>query len=71
MHGQAVAAMKGHLWFIRRFGFLRWMFYENWRRKSERDFGRKFDPAIDGEPLLRAMDASEEQIELAKSQGLA
>ena len=45
--------------------------YEAERFRREALSGRKFDPKIDGEPLLRAIRVDEETIKRAKEKGLA
>lgn len=63
--------MNANWWFIKKFGFLTWLAYEGERRRRERKSGETFDPLKHGEPLLRSIGATEEQIKHAKEVGLA
>jgi len=65
-----MATFMGWLWMFRRYGFRVTWRYEKERRKRQRIFG-PFKPEIHGEPLLRAIGASEDQIAEAKRRGLA
>lgn len=62
---------RGYIRAVRRSGVRRVWRYERERRRRERLFNRPFVPWLDGEALLRALGASEEQIDWAKEQGLA
>lgn len=63
--------MRGHWWFIRKFGTISWRQYEALRREREIEAGEVFDPRKHGERMLRAIGASEGQIAEARSRGLA
>ncbi len=56
---------------IRRFGVRQTLNYERERKRRERHFNRPFIPWLDGEPLLRALGCSDEEIERAKEHDLA
>jgi hypothetical protein len=60
-----------HVGFIRHFGLWTWVQYERSRRRSERAFGRKYDPRLDGAPMLRKAGFSEAEIEHFREHGLA
>lgn len=62
---------QGHIWFIRHFGLWTWVQYERARRRSERVFGRAFDPTLDGATMLRKVGFSEQEIEHFREHGLA
>jgi hypothetical protein len=64
-------ALRGHLWFVRRFGVASWYRYEAARLGRERETGEGFDPIRHGERMLRALGATEEQIAEARARGLA
>lgn len=63
--------MKGHLWFIRRFGLWTWVKYEQARRRSEKAFGRSFDPKRDMAPMLRRCGFNEDEIDRFREHDLA
>lgn len=54
-----------------RCGFRRMVRYERERLRRQRALGRAFNPRLDGEPLLRHIGATEEQIVEAKKRGMA
>lgn len=63
---------RGHWWFVWKFGPITWARYEAARKERERELGEEgFDPKKHGERMLRAIGATEEQIELARAKGLA
>jgi hypothetical protein len=72
MEGESVMRyFQGLIWMIRKFGVRRTFIYENERAYREFMLKRKFDPKVDGEPLLRACGYGDDEVAKFKEAGLA
>ena len=66
--------MKKFILFLKlgwQLGYLNLWRYERERRRRERELGRVFEAKKDGEPLLRAAGATDDEVKRAKEKGLA
>lgn len=62
--------MAMYFWLCSKLGIRRALRYERERHRREKIYG-PFIPSVHGEPLLRHVGATEEQIEKLKEMGLA
>jgi hypothetical protein len=63
--------LASYVWALRKWGPLGLWRYERLRLRREKELGRKFDTATDGEPLLRALGYGDDVVARAKERGLA